>query len=155
MKQLFFLSAFLFLLSLSSVSQNWKPLNITDKYNYKLGESEVITHTIFADSVLVINGDSVFYLNRIMTNCDTCANNQYNQFALKNQPQFLMRKMTKISDSLYFFQDTSQFCILPHKSLGETWLFDTTKNISAAITVVATAIIFGQTDSIKQINTYG
>jgi hypothetical protein len=63
--------AFSILFGLCS-AQNWAPLNLTDKYNYRLGSTAFITNTLWVDSVTVTGTDSVFHLNRIVTACDTC-----------------------------------------------------------------------------------
>ena len=117
----------------NATAQNWKPVNQSDKYNYQLSSTDFITNTIKVDSVNVIEGDSILYLNRIVTNCDTCKNNEYNNFALKNQPQFLMRKMIKKSDSLFVFQDTLEYHIKPLSEWGESWVFDARNSIRAIV----------------------
>jgi len=137
-------------------AQNWKLLNEGNKYNYQIDTADYITNTIFIEYVDVINEDSVFFLNRIMTYCDTCPPSPYpeleNYYALKNQPQFLMRKMVKESDSLYIFQDTIDFSIRPLADIGETWLFDVDNSIQAEITYKREEDVFGQTDSVKHIS---
>jgi len=152
MKNLLF-SFILLVFSINLVeSQNWQPVNKFDKYNYQIDTTDYITNTIWADSVEIIEEDSVFYLNRIMTNCDTCSNNEDEYYALKNQPQFLMRKMIKVSDSLYMFQDTIEFIIKPLLHFGEQWVFDPEQNIQAIISSEGEENIFGSLDSIKNIS---
>ena len=65
-------------------AQNWQPINKFDKYNYQIDTTDYITNTIWADSVHLSGEDSVFCLNRIMTDCDTCSNNQNDYYALSN-----------------------------------------------------------------------
>ena len=143
--------ALLFISFLSLQGQNWQPLKVADSYNYKLGDTSLITHVIKTDSVEVVDGDSVFYLNRIMTNCDTCSDNQNNMYALRNQPQFLMRSMIKKSDSIFVFEDTGKFLLKPLAKPGHSWVFDTLNNIDASVVSSGTEEIFGEIDSIKQI----
>ncbi|MCD4792780.1 MAG: T9SS type A sorting domain-containing protein [Bacteroidales bacterium] len=133
-------------------AQNWQPINKLDKYNWQIDTADFITNTIWADSVEIIEEDSVFYLNRIMTDCDTCSNNENDYYALKNQPQFLMRKMIKESDSTYIFQDTVEFIIKPLLHFGEQWTFDSENNIQAVVSFEGEDEIFGSTDSVKNIN---
>ena len=140
------------LFSCNAFSQNWRPVNFGDKYSYSIDSVDYISHTIKVDSIEVVGNDTVFCLNRIMTNCDTCPNNQYNDFALRNQPQFLMRKMIKVSDSLYIFQDTSEFIIMPLKKFGESWMFDEENNITASVSYAIETEIFGIPDSLKNIS---
>ena len=140
------------LLSSNIEAQNWKPLNLSDKYNYQIDTADYITNTLWLDSVEVIEDDSVFYMNRIMTMCDTCSDNENDYYALKNQPQFLMRKMIKKSDSLYIFSDTTEFIIKPLSNYADTWIFNEANSISAIITAVIEENIFGQIDSVKIIS---
>ena len=91
-------------------AQNWNPINLNSEYNYKIDTAQLITNTIFVDSFSVSGNDSIYYLNRIMTNCDTCSNTSYK---LKNQPQFLMRLVIKKTDSLFIFQDSTEFRLNP------------------------------------------
>lgn len=134
--------------SLTISAQNWSPINLNSEYNYKIDTAQLITNTIFVDSISVNNNDSIFYLNRIMTNCDSCSNTNYK---LKNQPQFLMKQVLKKSDSLFVFKDTIEFKIKPLKTLGDSWVFDSTKNITAIIDSIYTQLVFNVTDSIKRI----
>ncbi|MBW8050863.1 MAG: T9SS type A sorting domain-containing protein [Cytophagales bacterium] len=158
------IAIFLVLSSIQIIAQNWIPLNLTDKYNYKLDTSTIITNTIWVDSVSVVNGDSVFYLNRIITDCDTCslAIGVYNNscyldtiypcdscFALENQPQFFQRKMVKKGDGIYSFEDTAKFVILSKAKQNDTWIFDTLNSINAQVINISLELIFGNTDSVK------
>ena len=145
-------------ISTFSAPQNWQPLQLNWKYNYKLDSAAFITNTLWIDSAEVINGDSVFYLNRIVTHCDTChainlggPNPCDSCYALKNQPQFLQRKMTKLSNGIFYFSDASRLMINSLAVLNDTWLFDSIANITAQIISVATDSVFGNIDSVKTI----
>ncbi len=138
--------------NINIIAQNWQPICKDNMYNYQIDTIDYINNTIKVDSVNVIEGDSVFYLNRIMTSCDTCANNSNNHYALKNQPQFLMRKMVKKSDSLFLFQDTCEFRIMPLLHFGQSWVYDEENNINAVISYEGEGNVLNITDSIKQIN---
>src|SRR5436190_19976972 len=88
----------IFLFPIQSFSQNWSVINSTDKFNYRLDGDNIITATIYSDSLRLSGSDSAFFLNRIM--CDTCAtiiggpNPQCDTcYGLKNQPQFMQRKI--------------------------------------------------------------
>ncbi len=151
MKKLQLIILMLFL-SINLFAQNWQPVNKSSVYNFQIDTADYITNTIKIDSVEIIDTDSVFYFNRIMTNCDTCSNNENNYYALKNQPQFLMREMVKKSDSLYIFQDTSEFRIMPRLKFGQSWIYDTENNISAVISYEGETDFFGIADSIKTIS---
>jgi len=149
MKSIIGILLFILLSSQLLLSQNWQPITSGTVYNYQIDTAEIITNTIKIDSVNSIDNDSVFYLNRIFTPCDTCENSNY---ALKNQPQFLMRQMRKKSDSLFIFQDTSEFIIMPLQKTGQSWIYDIEKNITATILNEQSTVIFGINDSVKNIN---
>ena len=140
-----------------SFAQNWQPVHLNWKYNYKTDSSAIITNTIWIDSSEVINGDSVYYLNRIVTHCDTChaalggPNPCDSCYALSNQPQFLQRKITKLANGIFYFNDTSKMVINSLASLNDTWLFDSVANTSAQVISVATGSVFGTIDSVKTI----
>jgi len=152
MRKVSLLILFLILSLCGAWAQNWQPVNLNYSYNYQLTPTEYITNTVKVDSVLVVNNDSVFYLNRIMTNCDTCPDNEYNQFALKNQPQFLMREMVKESPNSFLFQDNEEFRIEPQSSLNESWIYSVSENIDAEITFAGEETFMGVADSVKHIS---
>lgn len=131
--------------------QNWQPVNLGNSYNYILGDGEIITNVIKIDSVEIIDGDSVYYFNRIMTNCDTCSNNDNGDFALRNQPQFMMRKMIKKSDSLLVFADPEEFILRPLADVDETWTFDSVNAITATCSSIEEATVLVVLDSLKTI----
>lgn len=147
----------LMVISSTGFSQSWQPLTIGWKYNYKLDSSAFITNTIWIDSAEFINTDSVFYLNRIVTHCDTCTaalggpNPCDSCYALKNQPQFLQRKVTGLANGIFYFNDTSKIVIASSAALNDTWLFDSINNITAQIISVGTDSVFGTIDSVKTI----
>jgi hypothetical protein len=146
-----YLALIVLLFGTLAYSNNWQPIQIGKTYHYKLDTATAITHSITVDSVELVNSDSVFYLNRIMTKCDTCPNGDYLGIALRNQPQFLMRKMTKISDNQYLFSDTATFEIRPQSALYDVWVFDSVLEINATIYFSGVTQVFGVTDSVKYI----
>ena len=137
-----------------SFSQNWSVINMTDKFNYRLDSDEVITATIWADSVDWNGSDSVFYLNRVLcdscatilggpnTWCDTC-------YGLKNQPQFMQRKSVVSASGMVNFRDTNNIVLNTLSALNDTWLFDSVQSISATVLAISEDSVFGNTDSVK------
>jgi hypothetical protein len=101
-----------------------------------------------------MNGnDSVYFLNRIMCDpcvtivggpnpCDTC-------YAAKNRPQFLQRQVTVSSSGIANFRDTGNIVINTLAALSNSWLFDSTQNISATVIAVSMDSVFGNYDSVK------
>jgi len=149
---------FLSLLSLSVTAQNWQPINKGWHYNYRFNNANLVTNTILVDSAKAIGADSIFYLNRILLDCDTChaANfgTQYNCdscFVLGNQPQFLQRTIIKKQNGIYQFKDTGNIVLPTLAALNTTWLFDSLWNISATVTSINIETILGATDSVKTI----
>ena len=126
-------------------SQNWNLINKNFKYNYGIDNSGNITHTIFADSFQVNGTDTTFYLNRIISKCDTC---NPGIFYLKNQGQFLQSEVL-FSDSVYYFSNDHSFTIKPHAEIGESWQFDTLFNYTATVTSWGPSSTFSTPDSFK------
>jgi len=149
-----FILTFVILSNLSLISQNWNPVNPDFKYNYRHDTAQYISNTIYIDSFKIINGDSVFYLNRIMTACDTCNALPWGQYYynLKNQPQFLQRKMIRIDEDVWMFDDTARFYLNSGAELGESWVFDSIQNITAQVDQKYLGSIFNMQDSIKRIS---
>ncbi|HKR04402.1 MAG TPA: T9SS type A sorting domain-containing protein [Bacteroidia bacterium] len=140
-----------------SFSQNWQPLSIGWKYNYKLDNLNVVANTVWIDSSNVMGSDSIFYLNRIVMHCDTCtaalggSNPCDSCYALKNQPHFLQREVLKLADGNFYFNDTSKIVLNSFAALNDTWLFDSVANITAQIISTALSTVFGINDSVKTI----
>jgi hypothetical protein len=159
MKKSTFFLFILLNLSFTIIAQNWTPLNKNYYYNYKFDNANNITNSILVDSIeLSLNGDSIFYLNRIMLGCDTChalnTNNGFicdSCFELGNQPQFLQRKVIKYTNGVYNFRDTGNIVINSVANVGTTWLFDSVYNIQATIISITLDSIITVTDSIKTI----
>jgi len=130
-------------------AQNWQVVTSFHKYHYSCDTTQTI-FTIRTDSTSVQNNDTIFYLNRIILNCDTCQNLEQAYpgyyFYLKNQPQFLMRSCKLNADTQYFYNPNS-FVLFPKKNIGYTWVYDTLNNISATINSKVTSNVLGQMDS--------
>ncbi|MBC8464689.1 MAG: hypothetical protein H8D62_03330 [Bacteroidetes bacterium] len=95
------------------LAQNWDPLTVDNKYNYTLGTSEILSHTLWIDSMQ----GNVHYLNRIITDIPGIITHDF-----KNQPQFLMRQMEDLGSGWYHFNDTSSFVIHATANSGASWL---------------------------------
>ncbi|MBI9035742.1 MAG: T9SS type A sorting domain-containing protein [Bacteroidales bacterium] len=151
------LSTILFVIGLTFIAaaQNWQPINLAEVYNYQFGftfDGDMEIYTIKTDSVEVIANDSVFYLNRVALPCDTCSGDFQNAM-LKNQPQFLMRKMIKsdANDGVYAFSDTLEFSIHALAELNDSWDFMPSQGITAEVVELAQMEVLGTVDSIKRI----
>jgi len=143
---------FLMLLTgLSLYSQNWAPINTTEKFCYETEDVGMISHVIWVDSTQIFNDYEAYYLNKIVAPCDTCTEPDY---YLLNQPQFLLHQVNVFNNGDWVFKDGDlELKILPHAHLGDIWRFDDNLNIDAWIGEEDMAYIFGELDSIKIIYT--
>ena len=136
-------------------SQNWSVINTVDKFNYRLDNDNIITATIWADSVQLNGSDTVFFLNRIM--CDTCVTiiggpNQCDTcYGAKNLPQFFQRQVSVSAAGIVNFRDTGNVVVNPFAALNDSWLFDSIWNVNATVIDVATDSVFSFVDSVKTI----
>ena len=156
MKNNIYFFILLFTIGLSVSAQSWKPFYKSDTVNFKFNNSNIVSNTIWVDSAKVVGSDSVFYLNRIFINCDTCIHipgylNCDTCFALDNQPQFLQRTIIKKENGRYLLNDTSNLEIRTKAQLNDSWMFDAANSISAQVVEVSLQSVFGVNDSVKTI----
>jgi hypothetical protein len=128
-------------------AQNWSPLKLNEKFNYNLNGLNFITNVIWTDSVQIQGGDSVFYLNRIVTGCDTC----YGFYKWSEQPDFLKTRMIRQGNGIYNFRDPGSFVIKTFAKTGDNWLYDTIGNIQAQVISETYEPVMGINDSVKEI----
>ncbi len=136
-------------------AQNWQPISADEKFNFQDHSSNYISNTIWVDSTKVIDEDTVFYLNRIVKDCDYCSTifDNAEGYLLANQPQFLQKSITKKNDGAYVFNGDEEFILYPLLDMGDEWIFDTSTNLLATITDTYEENIFGTLDSVKVITT--
>ncbi len=152
-------------ISTNSFSQNWAPVKTGITSNFSCDTSNII-FSVWVDSVEFYGNDSVYYLNRVVRPCDTCSIYyidsimQYiglnfslsNNLFLKNQPQFLQRKInynTLLSSS--WLNDTASYALYPQLNVGSNWVFDTLRSITANLTNKTTGLVLGINDSLVTI----
>ena len=147
--RLFLTGLLLFSINLpESNAQNWAPLNRYEKMNFSLAGLNYISNTIWVDSAVVSGSDSIFYLSRIVTNCDTCLPN----YKLCNQPDFLKKDMVKHEGGTYEFRHPGSVVLKTQASTGQSWLYDTANAITATVFSMYASTLFGINDSIKEIH---
>ena len=131
--------------------QSWNPIKIGQKYNYQIQDSDFISTTIWIDSTRTIDNDTVYYLNRIVEDCDTCPPyiEGYPQYALITN-QFLQKTARK-TDTSFVFESPEHFIIKPNTKVSDSWIFDDSLGISAQVISIQYKTVFGQQDSIKTI----
>jgi len=151
MKKLFL---FLLLLAMLSVySQNWAPINSTEKFCYSSDDDlEIINNVLWVDTIVQLIDKEIYHFNKIAREIE----NQDFSY-LYNEPQFLLDKAIVYENGIWEFIDTSfsdldifsSFKIMPHAHLYDSWEF--TEDITAAIANESTAVVLGETDSVKTI----
>lgn len=137
-------------------SQNWAVFNKDYRYNYSLENESYTTVVVFADSVLTQGTDTVYSLNRIAAKCDSCwfyypepgvADSNY---IMINQPQFMQRRIV-YSNNQYRLSDTSNYIIPRYVSLGNSWMFNAARSITAQVIGSTIKNYFGVSDSVHTI----
>jgi hypothetical protein len=145
------MKAFIFLLctalAAGLTAQNWNPILVNEKMNYRHSDSAYISNTVWVDSSFLLGVDSVFYLNRIVKDVPG-----YPEIVLRNQPQFLLKQMLISFPGSFTFSNPESFVINVLANTGETWIFDQENNIIAQVISESVENIFGIQDSIKWIS---
>lgn len=140
---LFLLPSFSFL-----NAQNWDLIGENNQLNFKVETSDLLSTTIWIDSVKSTTTDTIYYLNRIAQQCSACPINPPG--SLRNQGQFLGKQLNK-SNGKYILETNPKTVLFPTAPENFSWLYDTLNNVSAQVLKIEEASIFGQMDSIKTI----
>ena len=149
MKNIYLILVFLFSVIFTS-GQDWKPLKNGYKYNYLENSSNHVL-TLWVDSVSVNKqGDSVYYLNRVIKKCDTCTKENQQSYYLNNQPQFLQRKYTMKDDQM-IFMNPDTFGLITKFKPESSWLWQETDSTRAKCLNIEEKMIFGKNDSVAVI----
>lgn len=137
-------------------SQNWAPINSTEKFCYSSDDTlEIINNVLWVDSTKQMSDHEIYYFNKTVAPCDTCAEPY---FMLMNQPQFLLDYAKVYNNGEWVFINENgaspiydSFRLYPYESLGFQWDFN--ENITAEITFEYTAypIFEGVNDQVKVI----
>ncbi len=139
------------LCSFLGTAQNWNLINPNRQLHYSIDSTAWYDATVLVDSITTNGADSIFHLNRIVTECNSCPNSWDVQYLRYNQPTFMQRVAVKNGDA-WNMRSPISFTILPHAQLSETWLFDTLNNTTAEVTSATTGSFLGVQDSIKTIS---
>ncbi|MFH0895863.1 MAG: T9SS type A sorting domain-containing protein [Bacteroidota bacterium] len=145
---------YFFLLLFPSVgfAQQWKPIASGEKFNYKADTATYISNVISVDSTDVVGGDSVFYLNRVVTDCPGFSGVDKK---LYNQPQFLQKMMIQKPGGVYCFSGPHKYWINTLAEPGESWVYDSLTLINAQVTSKTYELVLSQMDSVKSITLTG
>lgn len=146
----------IFLLPASFLTaQNWSPVNATEAFNFRLDNDPLITTTIRSVSFSANAGDTVFSMRTEM--CDSCVTitggpNQCDTcYAQINLPLFTGRQIIRHSDGWCNFRFPVRKAINLFAALNDSWLFDTTANVTAQVVFAGNATVLGFPDSLKTI----
>jgi hypothetical protein len=145
------------MLNLATMAQDWQLIDSGRIYNYSNDVDISLTHQIWVDSTEVSGDGNMLYFNRIAGICDTCGNlveNYEGDYYTNNHPQFLMKKAIQ-TDAFLWMQDSSSMVIYPGAGLGDSWVFDSTHNLTAQVYSKEAAVVFGVSDSVKFIDVEG
>jgi hypothetical protein len=126
-------------------AQDWLPVRSGEKYNYSWADEAIINTTVWADSIHINPGDSIYYLNRVFKFLDA-----WGEKITRNNPTFLQREL-HITDDNFIFYSPGTYIIPKEISIGENWVFNTANNISATLSQVTADMILGQPDSVRVI----
>lgn len=136
---------------LSIFGQNWEPVTLNNTYNYTyLGSPNDFAISIWVDSVDIINGDSIYYLNTIGSECEACYG--FNNSLEINKAHFLQKTVIKKDSGIYILNDPMEFIIRTLADSNEAWIFDSIYNDTATINSVYEDTVFGIADSVKLIH---
>lgn len=136
-----------------SFSQNWAPINTTEKFCYSTDDTlDIINNVLWVDSFEQNGTQQVFQLNKIARPVEG-EDFQY----LFNEPQFLLDQITiqengewECLDIFFTPLDTLEtFSLFPNLGLNGSWNF--TNELQAEITDMGLMDVLGETDSVKTI----
>lgn len=139
-----------FLINLIGVSvfcQNWDLINPEAEYHYSINDLGIPEYSIRIDSVTVLNGDTTYHFNRIISECDTCS---HSGDIFANVPNLFDYSCVKKGAS-YAFKPFKNFIIYKDAPIDSVWDFNSEVNITASITEVKEMLLFGFSDSVKTI----
>jgi hypothetical protein len=138
-----FIIIFFLLNSFAGKAHNWIPYNHLNICNYATSNSFADIYTIKTDSFKVINSDTLFYLNKIVDNI-------YYNTPIKYKPQFLLSNV-QVKNNCMIFKDTIEYIFKIDAQIGDSWIFDSIRNIKAKVVSMELDTFFGQNDSSKYI----
>jgi hypothetical protein len=137
---------------------DWYPVKPNRDYNYRFDTAASISHVIRIDSSKTISGQPVYYLNKIVTICDTCKHQNLTNdpvdstYMLNRQPQFLLHQFRFVSPDIFHFTGKGKSAVLKtHSNIGASWIYDSITNITATTISKGQQSVFGVNDSVVSI----
>ncbi len=125
------------------IAQNWDPIRVNDTMNYTHSDSIHITNSIWVNSTNFINGDSIFYLNRVVADVhNDCT------IVKRNQPQFLSTFLVKeMPYNIWVAADPYNYLFPVTAGIGAQGSFG--NNLTFEITNIDIQDVLGTDDSVK------
>jgi hypothetical protein len=139
--------------AITAYTQNWAPINTTEKFCYSSDENlQIIDNVLWVDTIIQINDTTIYHFNKIARPLE----DQEFEY-IYNEPQFLLDQVIVSENGVWEFVDTSftdldffsSFKILPNAHLYDSWEFS--DNMTAAIANESVDVILGEADSVKTI----
>ena len=141
----------LLIVGISVHSQNWAPINTTEKFCYSSDDTlDIINNVLWVDSLKTYGNQEVYFMNKIVKLFDEDQNHY-----MFDEPQFLADTIIISEDGSWEFidafpiPDDGGFKIYPLEDVGFQWSF--LSGISAEIISKDTLSVFGEIDSVKTI----
>ncbi|WP_052599574.1 T9SS type A sorting domain-containing protein [Aureispira sp. CCB-QB1] len=158
------LGLLLLILNISTAfAQNWTPISITGKTNYKAHNlsiypiqayslvdlyyvpTSIVFRTIEVDSVQQVNGLTNYFFNDVSFLAAGVG-------IKAHQPNFLERKMVSGGGGVYNFYDPDTLVLNTQASINDSWTYNQNTQNIATVTNIVQDTVLGQVDSIKVIH---
>lgn len=142
-------------------AQDWNPLRVEHKtYAWQL-DGETDYFFIRVDSIQAVLQDTSYFLNPIITPCDTCTTDNSSDcsrfffgqetYFYRNQPHFLQKRVREAQPDVWVFEDTSSFVLNAGANIGEVWVFDTLGMVTANVVEIDSMEVLGRQVLVKTI----
>lgn len=154
MKTYYYLLLLLSITFCQTKAQNWQAISPQHVYNYSVNadinsfyNTKINTIVnIFVDSIISSTPNITQYALNTVFDRHLSEGNSYQVI---HQPQFLQKEMWVIGDTFFFQNPAPYMMIRSLATIGQSWIFDPSQNITANVVDVQSSTTFGQADSIK------
>lgn len=136
---------FLILFQTITYCQNWQLINPNYQYHYCSDNNEIPDYSLKVDSININKTDTIFYFNKVISDCKSCANPGT---IYANMPNIFDYACMKTNDYCSFYP-RKNFVIYPNLPVDSVWVLDTARSTTAQISRIEDVTTFGIPDSIK------
>lgn len=161
MKFFYPLFALIALFIQDGIAQDWSLVMPNDTLVYERQDNNQF-FTVWVDSTQINGTDTIYFMNRITPGdylgpsdtSDHCSSDSWAPISFrlkKNRPQFIGSKIECSNSKTTVWHGSISYVIYPEKSLGSSWICDSTNFDSMRIISVDTAFLplFQSIDSVK------